>query len=344
LASGAPLAAALLIAILALFVFSGHAPEFRGLVPFSANGLVTSSPSDVTRIEIRSAQGRLTLHRGSGAWLIDATSEAAPGELVAHIESGLRFMHVSGASREITESELTPASFAEFGLDPPATVVVLDGAEGTLATASFGLLNPAGTSQYVRLAGAPTVFLMPRHVGIEWQIVSDIAHRLPGRASSAGTDRGAGLLLPVSIAQVWAIEIVAAGKLTRFERDGAGDWFRHVGQHSHAGSADTHLADPAQARIIREAFEAFDASAIERHITKKAEESELTKFGLALPPLIVLFYARDSSTPLTRLEFGVPADSFNRYARLGQDGDVVTVAEFEVRRLTELLKAVGAGL
>ena len=30
------------------------------------------------------------------------------------------------------------------------------------------------------------------------------------------------------------------------------------------------------------------------------------------------------------------------YARLGPNGDVVTVAAFEVRRLTELLKAVGA--
>jgi hypothetical protein len=38
--------------------------------------------------------------------------------------------------------------------------------------------------------------------------------------------------------------------------------------------------------------------------------------------------------------FGAVADSFDRYARLAPDGDVVTVAEFEVQRLTELLKAV----
>jgi hypothetical protein len=62
-----------------------------------------------------------------------------------------------------------------------------------------------------------------------------------------------------------------------------------------------------------------------------------------LPTLIVLFYARDSSTPLARLEFGAPADRLDRYARLAPDGAVVTVAEFEPRRLAELLKAVGAG-
>jgi hypothetical protein len=69
----------------------------------------------------------------------------------------------------------------------------------------------------------------------------------------------------------------------------------------------------------------------------------LVQYGLALPTLIVLFYARDSSTPLTRLEFGAPADKLDRYARLAPDGAIVTVAEFEPRRLIELLRAVGAG-
>jgi len=62
-------------------------------------------------------------------------------------------------------------------------------------------------------------------------------------------------------------------------------------------------------------------------------------FGLALPPVIVMFYARDSSTRLARLELGAAANDFSRYARLAPDGEVVTVAEFEVKRLTELLKA-----
>jgi hypothetical protein len=62
-----------------------------------------------------------------------------------------------------------------------------------------------------------------------------------------------------------------------------------------------------------------------------------------LPTLIVLFYARDSSTALARLEFGGAADNLDRYARIAPNGAIVTVAEFEVRRLTELLKAVGAG-
>jgi hypothetical protein len=53
--------------------------------------------------------------------------------------------------------------------------------------------------------------------------------------------------------------------------------------------------------------------------------------------------ARDGSTPLARLELGTAADCFDRSARLAPKGDVVAVAEFEVNRLTEHLKAGEAG-
>jgi hypothetical protein len=142
---------------------------------------------------------------------------------------------------------------------------------------------------------------------------------------------------------VWAVEIVFAGKFTRFERDSSGNWFRHVGQHSHAANGNAHVADPAQARLIGAALDAFDTIAVETRVGRAADTAQLAQFGLTLPPVIVLLYARDSSTELARLEFGGSADSLDRYARLAPNGDVVTVAEFEVRRLTELLKAVGAG-
>ena len=98
----------------------------------------------------------------------------------------------------------------------------------------------------------------------------------------------------------------------------------------------------AQAPIIDTAFRALDAVVAEARVGS-ADTTHLAQFGLALPTMIVLFYARDSSSPLARLEFGVLADRLERYARLAPDGAVVTVAEFEPRRLTELLKAVGAG-
>ncbi len=342
----AALAAALLIALLAALAISGHSPEFRGLVQFTPNkGLIAIAPADVARVEIRSGRDSITLHRQTSGWAIDRAQGlvAAPTEVASHIDLGLRFMHVTEPVREIAANELAAESFAEFGLDPPASVVSLKAASGTVATMNFGIRNPAGTSQYVRLAGVPAVYLMPRHLGNEWQVTTDMVHRLPGQIESAATTASTSLLLPVSLARVWAAEIVFAGKLTRFERDGAGNWFHHSGQHSHAANANAHVADPAQAGLIAAALEAFDEATIETRVAPGADEAALARFGLSLPPVIVMLYARDNSTPLARLELGANADSFARYARLAPNGDVVTVAEFEVRRLTELLKAVGAG-
>jgi hypothetical protein len=339
----APSAAALLIILLAAITISGHWPELKQMVRFAGKGLVAGAPSDITQVEIRTGRDGVAFRRASGGWIIDGMTEPVPAELGSHIDIGLRLLHVSEPAREIAPAELTPASFAEFGLDPPTSVVVLGAANGPVATVNFGVLNPVGTSHYVRVGGSPTVYLMPRHVGGEWQVVGDMAHRLRAQAEPAVAHRGHSLFLPVSMAQVWAVEIVAGGKLTRFERDSAGNWFRHTGQHSHAAAANAHVADPAQARIISAALESLDATAVETRVGRAADAAQLATFGLAFPPVIVLLYARDNSTEVARIEFGGTADSLDRYARLAPDREVVTVAEFEVKRLTDLLKAVGAG-
>jgi Domain of unknown function (DUF4340) len=338
-----PLAIAVLLALLVALVLSGRWPELRTRLPSPPKGLLAIAPDEIERIGIRSGTDRVALHRVPGGWTIDGADGGAPAELGSHIKTALTFLKVSEPTREIPASELAAESFATFGLDPPAEVAVLESRSAVVATVNFGAANPAGTSHYVRLAGAPAVYLMPRHVSEEWRLVFDMIRRLQGKSGSAtAASRGPDLLLPVSVAQVWAVEIVAGGKLTRFERDGAGTWFRHTGQHTHGAGANSHVADPAQAPVIAAAFGAFDASVAEARIAG-ADASKLAQYGLDFPSLIVLFYARDSSTPLARLEFGRPADRLDRYARLAPDGAVVTVAEFEPRRLTELLKAVGAG-
>ncbi|WP_157450229.1 DUF4340 domain-containing protein [Bradyrhizobium sp. ARR65] len=336
------LAITVLLALLLALVFSGQWPGLHSKLPSSPKGLLAISPNEIERIDMRSGADSVALRHQPPGWTIESVDSIARAELISHVDTALKFLSISEPSREIPAGELAAESFAVFGLDPPSEVAVLETHSGIAATVNFGTTNPAGTSHYVRLGGAPTVYLMPRHVAEEWRLVFDMARRLRGKTSSVVMSRGADLLLPVSMAQVWAVEIVASGKLTRFERDAAGTWFRHIGQHTHTAGGDVHVADPTQATIIDAAFRAFDAAVAEARVAP-GEAPHLAQYGLALPTLIVLFYARDSSTPLARLEFGAPADRLNRYARLAPDGAVVTVAEFEPRRMTELLKAVGAG-
>ncbi len=337
-----PVALTVLLVLLLALAVSGQWPGLGSKPPSPPKGLLGMALNEVERVDVRSGADDIALRRQPGGWTIEGVDGAALPELVSHIDTALKFLKVSAPSREIAAGELAAENFAAFGLDPPSEVAVLETRSAVAATVNFGTTNPAGTSHYVRLGGAPTVYLMPRHVTEEWRLVFDMARRRQGKASAAIASRSADQLLPVSMAQVWAIEIVANGKLTRFERDAAGAWFRHIGQHTHAAGGDVHIADPVQAPIIDAAFNGFDAAVAEAWVAP-GDAPHLAQYGLALPTLIVLFYARDSSTPLARLEFGAPADRLDRYARLAPDGGIVTVAEFEPRRLTELLKAVGAG-
>jgi hypothetical protein len=331
----------LLLLLLALGL-SGRWPELSSKLSSAPKGLLAIAPNEVERLDIRSGLESVALRRQSGKWTIEGVDGAAPADLASHVDTALKFLNASEPSRKIPASELAAESFAAFGLDPPSEVAVLETHSGLSATVNFGTTNPAGTSHYVRLRGAPAVYLMSRHVTEEWRLVFDMTRRVQGRASFASASRGKDLLLPVSMEQVWAIEVVGSGKLTRFERDAAGKWFKHTGQHTHTGGGVVHVADPAQATMIDSAFRGFDAAVSEARVAP-GDAGDLAQYGLALPMLIVLFYARDSSTPLARLEFGAPADRLDRYARLLPAGAVVTVAEFEPRRLTELLKTVGAG-
>jgi hypothetical protein len=337
-----PIALVVLLVLLVALAVSGRWPGVHSKQASAPAGLLGMAPNDVERIHVRAGSDVFALRREPGRWTIEGVNGAAPDELGTHIDTALKFLGVSKPSREIAADELSPESFAAFGLDPPSEVAVLETRSGVAATVNFGTVNPAGTSHYLRLGGAPTVYLMPRHVTEEWRLVFEMAQRLKGTAGSGTASRSANLLLPVSMARVWAIEIVAGGKLTRFERDPAGAWFKHVGQHTHVTGGQVHVADPAQAAIIDAAFRGFDAAVAETHVVP-GQAPRLAQYGLALPAMIVLFYPRDSSTPLARLEFGAPADRLDRYARLAPDGAVVTVAEFEPRRLNELLRAVGAG-
>jgi hypothetical protein len=219
--------------------------------------------------------------------------------------------------------------------------VLLGTPEGLAAAVHLGTLNAAGTAQYARLGGAAAVYLLPRHVGGEWDVVRDMASRLPGGGNGASRPT-AGLLLPVSMAQVWSVEIVRDGMMTRFERDPAGEWFRHTGQHSHAAGAAAHKADPARARVIGSALARLGETVVERRVADGSDTRRLAEFGLALPKTILLLYARDNPTPVARVELGDMAWDFDRYARLAPGGDIMTVAEFDIAHLAELLKSSGS--
>jgi Domain of unknown function (DUF4340) len=336
---------ALMVALLAGLALSGRSPGLPE-IKFTQQGIVAATPTAVTAAEIRTGGERIGFRRTTGgAWNFERSNTPVPADLASHLNMALQFMQVSEPTRSLDPGEYETASFAAFGLDPPAYIVSLEQPDRSAIVADFGTLNPSGTAQYLRLVGQPTVYLMPRHVGTEWEVTADMARRILPLEAGSGDEsakRLTALLLPASIDRIWAIEIAIQGKLYRLERDSAGNWLLHTGQHSHAGNTDTHIADPEKARIIATALAALDQTQIETVVAKHPGEAELEQYGLSRPEVIALMYARDSSSPLVRLAIGnVSGDGFSRYARLA-GGDVVTIAAYTATNMVQLLKAVGA--
>jgi hypothetical protein len=164
-----------------------------------------------------------------------------------------------------------------------------------------------------------------------------------GAAAAAGADaRPPSLLLPVSIARIWAVELVTGGQLIRFERDPAGNWFHHVGGHIHTPGGFVHKADPVLAPLIAAELAGIDQAPVETVDSHQTDDAALSVFGLEHPSTIVLLYSRDSSRPVARIEIGGAAkDGRSLYARVQGSDTVMTIPGSEADHLSRLIELAG---
>lgn len=322
----APIGAAMVLILIGVLAVTGRWPGHTAITAFKPNGIVKVNTAQVTAIEVTDAAGTILFHRDDSGW----RSGGRPA-VGGHVDMALHFLEVSSPLRTLPPADAT--SLSQFGLDPPQRTVVLTSHSAELARVGFGASNPADTSQYVQLAASPNVFLMSRHVGEEWALAVDRARRL--------SETGAPLLLPVSISRIWAIEIVAGGTVTRFERDSKGLWFHHVGQHVHVSPADAHIADPVLAPKIAAELDRLDTATVEEVAAQDPDTDTLARYDLARPKLIALFYARDNAEAVMRLDLGAEQGD-RRYARLRDEHSVVLIPAAEAAPLDALLRIAGA--
>lgn len=130
-----------------------------------------------------------------------------------------------------------------------------------------------------------------------------------------------GLLLPVPVEKLGAIELGHAGSLHRFERDDGGAW-RH------------HGAAGASAERIDKAFAAFGRTRVERRLPLDAQ------YGVAAPQLMILVYGTDEARPLAQYAVGdIAPDTFSRYVLQIGSTEVVTIPNYQIENLLELVKS-----
>jgi len=146
-------------------------------------------------------------------------------------------------------------------------------------------------------------------------------------------------LVPVPAEELGALEIVNDGTLHRFERDGAGLWYYH-GVHADTDPQHGHTTDPALAEKLETAIVGFTRARRERHIPL-SEGSE--DFGVKTPQMIVLAYGKGRTEPLAQYAFGDRApDGVSRYVLQMGSREVVTIADFHLDNLLNLIRAAAA--
>jgi hypothetical protein len=149
-------------------------------------------------------------------------------------------------------------------------------------------------------------------------------------------------LYPVAPEQLAAVEIVTRGRLHRFERDAAGQWFHHGHAHAATDAGHAHVADPEAADRIAQALAMSARTKIERRLP--FDPARRPEYGLAYPPLILILYGSGHARPLLTVETGdLAADTISRYAYLPERARLVTIPDYQVVNLRELAAAFEAG-
>ena len=145
----------------------------QNLVAFEAAGLMSEAPDRVDRVELAANGRRATLVRtASGGWRVGeeaGVADVAP-EVAAHLDTSVKFMHVTAPVRTLSRDEYQ-AALGEYGLDPPRYTVTLHAGGRPVLAARFGAKNPQELFQYVQVEGRAALYLVPVFVGQEWERV-----------------------------------------------------------------------------------------------------------------------------------------------------------------------------
>lgn len=142
------------------------------------------------------------------------------------------------------------------------------------------------------------------------------------------------MLLPASIMDIGAVEVVNKGALYRFERDAAGVWFYH-GVHVESQARHEHKADPEGAARIDKAMTGFGRTRMERQFPLNVQADE---FGVTRPETFIMVYAPGSPQPLARYAVGIVApDGVSRYVLPVGKSHVVTIPNFHIDNLLNLI-------
>jgi hypothetical protein len=119
-----------------------------------------SVPEDqIAALQIQRGTSVVRCRRVQGRWkVVDPANDSVPSDLIAGLITNLT---------QLPDVEVVtdnPTDLAQFGLDPPASQLVLTPVSGDPLTVRIGSHNPAGTALYAQRGTNARVFLIGLNV------------------------------------------------------------------------------------------------------------------------------------------------------------------------------------
>lgn len=169
-------------------------------------------------------------------------------------------------------------------------------------------------------------------------IVAALQIRDRASRSGAETVTGPRMLLPAPLEEIGAIEIAVDGNLHRFSRDENNAWFYH-GIHGGPQSAHEHVPDRAMSEEIAASLGGLGRARIERRFALTDDDP----FGVTKPEMIILVYLPGQIEPRMRYSVGdLAPDELSRYVHMVGGSEVVSIPNYQIRNLQNLLETVQA--
>lgn len=146
------------------------------------------------------------------------------------------------------------------------------------------------------------------------------------------------MLMPAPIEEIAAIEIAVGGNLHRFSRNEENAWFYH-GIHAGPQGIHDHVPDPEMSKKIEASLGGLGRARIERRFALTEDDP----FGVTKPEMIVLVYMPDQIEPRVSYAVGdIAPDELSRYVHMAGDPEVVSIANYQIRNLQNLIETVTA--
>jgi len=136
-------------------------------------------PTDrIDALEVRRGTTAVRCRRSDGRWhVVEPPTAAVPSDLIAALVANLSQLP------DVEVVAETAADLGQFGLDPPASQLILTPAGGAPIAVRLGTRNPSGTAVYAQRGADPRVFL----IGLNVRYYEDLLFETLGRPTDSAS-------------------------------------------------------------------------------------------------------------------------------------------------------------